>query len=554
MTIRNAAFTLVELMTALAISLLLLLGVIELFRHVGGTIQQTQSTLNMSSNLNAVASQLRDDLKKIDSNLAHQPGKMVNEPGYTDVRGYLEIIEGMNLPYYNINNSNSGEHVLMEKVALNSETNTSDLTVGDVDDILMFTTDPTKSGDYKFRGLVGGAMLESMLESESAEIIYFVRGNTLYRRVLLIAPTLSGGGGGGDLSVDSAGTPNSPSDLKYRCLIEGSNKRYFRAFHNTSFPSFNNNFPFPLHYKDTADDIWYYLRLPLLDEDITGAPSTFTSSPPSGVNPNTLYWDFWNLPNSPYGSGLGINERTGLLSSGSHGSRVGEDIVLKNVLSFDVKVWNPYWVPLANSTAWAPPQFVDLGQDKGLEDENGNRYELNTDGTSNLEKPTVVNYSDNNVPRSGVSNISYNTAMAGKPVHFGFTTKGHYGGVAGAGSIKLLAANVYDGTNGSDLGKDTGGNPDPNIHRTDWDSNKPMPCVFDSWTKNYEMNANDYRTGVNTHGTDKNGPATVGDSTLWACPPPYPFKLEAIQVTIRCFDPDSKHIRQIRVVHYFKED
>ncbi|MDR2754892.1 MAG: prepilin-type N-terminal cleavage/methylation domain-containing protein, partial [Planctomycetaceae bacterium] len=57
-----AGYTLIELLIAVSLSLLLLLGVTEMFRHVGATMSDTQKSLNMSANLNATAMLLRDDL------------------------------------------------------------------------------------------------------------------------------------------------------------------------------------------------------------------------------------------------------------------------------------------------------------------------------------------------------------------------------------------------------------------------------------------------------------------------------------------------------------
>ena len=60
-----------------------------------------------------------------------------------------------------------------------------------------------------------------------------------------------------------------------------------------------------------------------------------------------------------------------------------------------------------------------------------------------------------------------------------------------------------------------------------WSGNGTLPMLprtWDSWTHQYE----------NT--------------------PPYPYALEAIQITIRCFDPASRIIKQVTVVHQFKDE
>ena len=61
--------------------------------------------------------------------------------------------------------------------------NPPDTTVGDFDDILMFTT---RSTGRPFVGKCAAA--RQPIQSDVAEVAWFVRGRTLYRRVLLVAP------------------------------------------------------------------------------------------------------------------------------------------------------------------------------------------------------------------------------------------------------------------------------------------------------------------------------------------------------------------------------
>ncbi len=87
-----------------------------------------------------------------------------------DNEGYMEITEGP-----------IGPVIPYTSVAINSDTNQPDTTVGDIDDMLMFTA---RSRTTPFVGRCNG----SPIESSDAEIAWFVRGRTLHRRVLLIAP------------------------------------------------------------------------------------------------------------------------------------------------------------------------------------------------------------------------------------------------------------------------------------------------------------------------------------------------------------------------------
>jgi prepilin-type N-terminal cleavage/methylation domain-containing protein len=541
-----SGYTLIELLIAVSLSLLLLLGVTEMFRHVGSTMSDTQKSLNMSANLNGVAMTLRSDLEKIDPRLAHQPYNMT-QPSYAgDAPGYLEITEGMNAPYSAT--VSSGLHFSIEQVALSPDASDGiDRTVGDVDDILAFTAQANEA-DYPFRGLINDTMPQVL--PSCAEIIWFVRGTTLYRRVLLydeyntsadrstIDQVQQSFYARNDLSVHLDVTT-----IKANTMQELSRRE--RRFAHTI-----TTFPYPLY--DSTNEAWYYLRMPTLEEmshsswSLTNPLPTFSGTikgnPPSST---AAYWDFWETPNI----WDGLNSESGSLSSTvttPRHPRAGEDIVLKNVISFDVKVWNPYWVPCydiyASETSgtnvssvswkWAPPQYVDLGQDRFY-----------------LQNPTTqewnwypVNYSQDLTQTVNSTTLPNGTIIPSPPPAttnsgrgYGFVLKGRYN--TSTANRRLATA---DATSTKKWYEDEqievtptgGGSP---TYRT-WNqfsaSALPMPCVFDSWTTQYTPLAD-----------------AAGD--IWAVPPPYTDDLHSIQITIRCFEPQSGHIKQVRVVQNF---
>ncbi|MDR0705233.1 MAG: hypothetical protein LBF88_09610 [Planctomycetaceae bacterium] len=542
-------YTLIELLIAATLSLLLLLGVTKMFQHVGSVMNDTQKSLNMSANLNAAAMTLRSDLSKIDPALARKPNDMVNGNTVTD-DGYLEIIEGMNAPY-NITNNN-GLHVPITQVAFSPDVSGIDRTVGDMDDILAFTAEA--GADYKFRGLING----SMNESSFAEIIWFVRGTTLYRRVLLYdenntnvnKETLDQNQESfyarNDLSVYLDGTT-----IKAR-EIQASSRRENRFAHS------NGTFPFPLY--DNSNAAWYYLRMPTLEETVS--PSWIPGQPlpvrGSSVNmnekaipdPPVPYWDFWENPNSLSGSDWHLDPQSGSIIdyvTVPRHSRAGEDIVQKNVISFDVKVWNPYWVPCYDvssdspgrssssvSWLWAPPQYVDLGQDQFyLQDpatQEWNWYPVNY-----LQDLDDTSISGGVIPPPPVGDRGY-----------GFTLKGRYN--TSMENRRILKDSdgtvIVDPHKWDKAERLNNGTADNRI----WNGS-PMPCVFDSWTKEgYEDNVGTPQSVVTGSVSDN---YAANDPTTWRCPPPYTERLTSIQVTIRCFEPQSGHIKQIRVVRKF---
>ena len=436
----RSAYTLVELLIAMTLSLLLLLGIAELFQRVGGSMNDTRSVMSASAHLNEAALLLRQDLAGIPKSLATKPKRIADYIGNqnsqlpNDSDGYLEIIEGPDTvllhPYFN-------------------EEGIVDPTVGDVDDIIAFTT---QSNGVPFRGLVRG----EVVERDSAEIIWFVRGNTLFRRVRLIddvtrnnntTPVFSDPDAKADFPSKANLLNNYPNPteagqfaivesdetsdgglMRYDAVRRGGTwvwttllqfddlARRARRFGHDGIQS--NSFPYPLYDGANATG-WYYLRMPTLEEsDYWSGQGIQYWKTASAVpdTPGELNPDLWEQPH--FFPTL-QDRKSGSLQACvevPRDPRAGEDALLTNVLSFDVKVWDP-----------TMNEFVDLG----------------TPGT-----------------------------------------------VWDSSSIDLHGHGGH---------------------------------VWDSWTLKYSPSL-----------------------------PPYPYALEAVQITIRCFEPASRIIKQVTVVHRFE--
>ncbi len=542
------AYTLIEVLVAMTISLILMLGVATLFQNVGTALNDAQSTLLMSGELSHAQLTMQRDLAGVNTQLVSQPNRMVNPTYASDEGGYFSITEGMNAPPSII--GAGGAHRPSSTVFATDNTNLNyDQTVADVDDILAFTTQADTSAP--FRGLVDG----NLVESNYAEVIWFVRGNTLYRRVLLIDDgnlniakknySASGFYQNNDLSVhlDSSTGRLVPNSLQVIKLRENRFGHYV-ANNNTAR---RGEFPYPL-YRSPFES-WYYLRMPTLEETIsnnwnTGGQLDAGFSP---ANPgNSPYWDLWDKPS--HWVGTTDNDQCSLTGSLNKyvandpddntkkkpAARAAEDVILTNVISFDVKVWNPCWVPYSTTNGgatqgWLPPQYVDLGQNV-FSDPNGGSQSV------------YVNYGHNfsttpNPPNGGVGGI-------------GFCSTGKYGG---QNAEKLVSTANYSNDSLNTL---------VSVATQAWNGSL-MPCQYDSWTIDYEQNAGKYRsTTLSNYYVDPATPNAIRpgagmdsanrtDSSKWECPPPYDTELKSIQVTIRCFEPRSKYIRQVRITQDF---
>jgi hypothetical protein len=292
----HPGMTLVEMLVATTMTLIIMGVVAQLFGMLGTGISGSRATMEMTARMRTIAQGLRMDLGGITA------------PTLPPLRpdadaGYFELIEG---PMTDVSNG------------------TGQLTV-DCDDILMFTT---RSFGDPFVGRYTNSGVASTIQSPVAEVIYFCRPmpaaaqivdgstlHTLHRRQLLVMaymglpaqfPSNSCTGSLPSILNDydislraitaSTVRPNSLSDLT---------KRENRFLHNVSGSVTGAAFPFDLSASDYIDDEGYLL-------------GQFTAA-----------------------------------------NRAGEDIILDNVLAFDVKVFDPT-VDIEGGTV-ALGEYVDLG-------------------------------------------------------------------------------------------------------------------------------------------------------------------------------------------------
>ncbi|HBO44959.1 MAG TPA: hypothetical protein DD670_13725, partial [Planctomycetaceae bacterium] len=415
-------YTLVEMLMSVALTLLMMMFVVQIFGLVGQSVDTSRAVLEMNDQLRSATDRLRKDLQGATADM--------NPPLSPEAgKGYFEIIEG---PIGPVNT--------LENVAFNTNDPSNiihDSTVADNDDILMFTS---RSRGEPF---VGRVFLRSpnpvectqgrqySAESPLAEVCYFVRGTTLYRRVLVIKPEfdcdtfmpsppehpqtvgltpltfqrlylgLPAGAGIPALPalfasiIDPNGDPDYAKwgfynnfDLSVRFQGDPANQNTWVWVPNTladltkrenRFAHQPTGYAFPHHPHMVLG--WQYLGLPTLREcswcrdprdpsNVTGAwwpglelpliPLTDDDSIDQDNSTNTIGpFDSWNNPPLPFNE---VDPDTGTLT-GYMGPRVAEDVLLTNVIGFDVKVWDP-GAPLVgvdvNNTPGDPSDDVSL--------------------------------------------------------------------------------------------------------------------------------------------------------------------------------------------------
>jgi hypothetical protein len=496
-----------------------------------------------------------------------------------DNEGYFEYIEGP----VGVGTMTNGTNVYPVNPATNSDLSPQDrdTTAGDFDDILLFTT---RSKGRPFVGRLGN----TTIQSDVAEVAWFVRGRTLYRRVLLVAPGVltsplnanqngvlepgptelaipaSYGSfyAGYDLSVhpswDAAGNflgyvPNTLGDLTRREC------RYAHAC------AANDTFPYdvsrwfwtcslPPGYQLSGSGTVTRINIPTLPtlkesssaskSPPTGWPASFASygwvagatQPPgtaasttaptlvnATTNPNGLL-DMWG--NNP-AYRPADNAMSGALGM-SDGTRVADDVILTNVIGFDVKAWDPQAIVIQRTKT--ADNSVSLLLPGDTEYYEGYKYYGGSNGGFSYSFASQGAYVDIGNP------------WVGKAGYTGGVFSGSGNMVGCYGPLATLAG-AY------------------------------LPGVYDTWSTHYEdvgtqLGGGDTRAGRANNGFDDlieqysdpilgctvpqqaaNG--VVDDDAEKLTHPPYPSPLRGIQVKIRVFEPDSRQVREVTVVQDF---
>jgi hypothetical protein len=256
-----------------------------------------------------------------------------------------------------------------------------------------------------------------------------------------------------------------------------ANGNYFTTQPNKSWPLFYDNYDISVRLVDNH-------FVPNTLADLTRPEARFMHNPTGATNNSALYAF---APGAP-----------GLVFESSNGSaRVGEDVVLTNVLAFDIRVFDPA-VPIRQSgpDAVVPndPGFVSAG----LAIANGGYVDLGHGETA------------------GPSNIA---------PHFAGNGQGNYRD----DPIGLSGKRTWDtwSTHYESNGLDEDGVAGPDQGSDGFDNSTAKDANID------------------------NSNGQVDEPEEYETSPPYPFPLRGIEIRIRCFEPSSRQVRQVTVRHTF---
>jgi hypothetical protein len=443
---RCGGLTLVELMVAAALSLVVMGAVATLFGLFGRSVKQSQSTMHLSGLMRSAAWQLRQDLAGVTCPLVPWLAPEMNA-------GYFELIEGP---------------ARDSTYAIDGQGQPTDKLTADTDDILLFTT---QSLADSFVGRYDGATIESPF----AEVAWFCRpaatqpvpGTTLYdlhRRQLLVmnylgrsnlpnnALPLTIDRAGCDISLRSGTIPGEGLVLLPNSLgdVTKRENRFMRSGYSfvtesgavRSIPAQSFPFAFPLD------------------------PASGHAAPEAALDDAKRAW---------------------------------EDVVLTNVIAFDIRVFDPRAsVPAAEDTAGRLPG--DLGYQPAAAPQAG-------DGV------------------------------------------GAYVDLAWGGGTPTVRTEDFPPTGSSSF-------QSAGVAVTDLPRRVALPsATYDTWSRHLEFNGiDDDGDGVideGVHGIDSDGDGWPEHAQHAETSPPYPLPLRGLEIRLRCYEPASRQVRQITIRHSF---
>jgi type II secretory pathway component PulJ len=417
----RTGMTLVEMLVATAATLMLMGAIAQVFSVFGSAVTNSRSMIEQDARLRSVAWRLRTDL-------GGATARTLPPLEPSSGEGYLEIIEGNRRDGYDA----SGAALVAGDI------------VGDIDDILLFTTHNSDTG---FLGKAGAAMIES----PTAEVAWFLRPTpgtsnpttyTLFRRQLLVV----GYAGFGPFVTNNTAAFSTWS----------------------SWNTFYDTYDLSVRREGAV-------LLPNTLADLTRRESRFMHNP-NGITNGTGY---------PYAFDSSV---PGLFFDIATSPRTGEDVVLTNVIAFDIRVFDPTAPVSVSGDAAAVPGDTAFS-------------------------------SGSSVSRG--SYVDLGNGTAGVASHFSATAQGNYRLQA----MGMAGSSTWDS----------------------WSSHYETNGVDEDGIAGIDQGSNGLDDAIGAHA--QNG--QVDEPEEQETSPPYPFPLRGLEVRIRCYEPSSRQVRQVTVRHTF---
>lgn len=619
-------FTLVEILTSVTLSLMLMYAVARIFTRVGGTMNETTSIMSMSSQLRNAKDTLTADLEGVTCPIAPPRNSNLND-------GYLCYVEGMGAPVHRLYSDVGGPCAFStDCTALDTEryldkglnanavdglevTNylACDNTVGDMDDILSFTTRAPEGSFFKARyiepirndsGVITDARI-GIYETEYAEVVWFLRGTTLYRRVLPIIPdsvlqdslnSLTAQGIDDEGNVVNWRVANALGISDPERLQRGMG---FYRYYDVSVHMGNNGWPVANTLGDLTNRANRYgVWCPISGTGLTmgtdpngntsfGYPGAYPGNPNDVNFTGTDRWSggqgygFAQSTHGLYGTwywlrmptmqeSANANFRAGAPFGSAKYGLVWDDIARDDAALTANDQNNPKWNGYDQMLTFLANPDTPLNADTEgsalpLIDAKGCNM---SGGSGNLPVPFIDYWNNPNVwgqVNAETGDLNYASPTGNDVVY-----------TSDVILTNVLSFNVrawdselsdYVDLGSGSLNDSSIAGDNPNNLRSfgyyAWGGTAAdgstltnnMPCVYDTWSEQYQKNlyAFDSFNSTNVANSssstmDIDNMQEISSSQLLDFPPPYNVPLKSLQVEIRVFDPRSKQIRNATFV------
>ena len=488
--------TLVEMLVSLVCVIMLMFAYTQLFSSVGTRITDARSMIDLTNRMRTASNRLRTDLAGHTCDLI---------PWQIRIGGYFEYIEG---PLHD----KPGENGLPDDPT-SAQADESKF-LGDTDDVLMFTV---RSKDGSFSGrYTDSTGTPQTVQSPVAEVVWFLRPTlisggttiatpptfTLYRHTYLVMPTYQGN------PTSITATPSGALMLPPA--------------------SFYQNNDISVHYDivgaklvaNTLSDLTKReCRFGHAFIDNPGLANGF----PHRVDPAYLL---------PFGGSLS----GGTYSTTAINARYGEDVVLTNVVGFDVQAWDPT-APVY--TAATSPAVAVSPSDPGFQPAlTGTAPSFNVPGS--LGAFVDLNWAGVGFGLGSIPTINYpntSTSVTMSPFYSRGNPKSQ---LITIGSTPTYFLNNWLFDDSLDANK-----------LPNYATFGCVPATYDTWSTHYEHDGLDQDGDGNNDNASSGflGSPTVSSNTETS--PPYPVPLRGIKITIRCYEPDSRQMHETSVVESF---
>jgi type II secretory pathway pseudopilin PulG len=583
----RAAFTLVELLVASTIALVVMAAIAVLLGLFSRTASSTQAMVDLMNRMRAAQRQLQADLSGATCRLS--------PPISPDAgAGYFELIEGPQTDSGKPWRANIA-YVVGDRVAFNGvawvaiaagTNNQPDLSpaawsretplTADIDDALLFTTRRSENpfvGKYTYTEDINGnrtldvgedqngnGVLDTFdtIESSVAELAWYcspaplsaqpINGLTLYnlyRRQLLVLPYVGSAPFARGTQIQTGAANGRANSVSF--TTAGLTGAAWQGIYNGFLTS---TFQCDLSFRREDVGAESFL-LPNSLADLTQRENRFwrqRTAAPFTTNP---------FPHALQASVSPAFDGT---------TREGEDLLLTNVLAFDVRVFDPEApVHTIGGMTVAPGDPAYPVAATSVVAAEANLPASATAGTMHQVRSTGRFYARLASGWQLLPLGAYVDLGWGFPSPIGFASP-PTSPFALAGGTPFPGSEDVNGNGTLDSGEDT--NADGRIDRftpfqglgtrvSNAPANLMMPSLtYDTWSTNYESDgANQDNDGLiddGVNGADEDRDDLADESDERETSPPYPVPLRGIEVRIRCIEPTTKEIRQITIRHAFQ--